>query len=499
MSLIEIETPDTRNRIGVQTESGAGVSPHADPDAREVGAPHVQDGSGSATSPALSSDRGRSGTSSVGLDAQVGNGTHPRCGAGPAIPPVTPSDIGRRDASSADPDIQTWSDTHPRRETGPAISSTPPDTIAETQLQNDPVAGGVALSPTTVPEVLAAPIKMAAQVVGLAGGAADAKSLPEGVAPLTPAGSSCPPPVMNSEPGDEAAAGHNLVEGPAGRSSKPVLRTPVLPALEGGTAIEGEEPDNYTPFPLELDLLTLRMWAATYDAASRNKMATDARFRELTNLQQHLPGADVQQKFASQQKAHARRMLFAAYQRAFPTIYGWAVNVPGLATSSDLAWLLALTGDPRVKQPYIRLETEPAGHVCCEKCGPGKHLVALEETPRTVSQLWSYCGHGAAIKRRKGMTAAEALAGGNTMAKTLSHRLAEACMKMPGGVTSTGKARKRSPYRDMYDSVRAKVEGREDWTDGHKHNHAVRLTAKAILKDLWLVQHGLTPTYGATS
>lgn len=471
MSLTEIETPDTQPSHVNQPRYGAGVSPHADPDAQDA------------------------------IVLQVNPGA------------------------------------------GPAISFTPPETRRSPNNDLNRVAGGVASTPTTGHEALAEPIENAALAVGLAGGAAAAKSLPEGVSPLTPAASSCPPPDLGTEskegsadglacssadttpadtmkPSERAvwvsadsscpppivyahtnqgsAVGHNLVEGLAVYATTPPAFSPVPPVLEGGAAIEGEIPDNYTPFTLELDLLTLRMWAATYDAASRNKMATDARFRELTNLQQHLPGADVQQKFAKQQKAHARKMLFAAYQRAFPTIHGWAVNVPGLATSSDLAWLLALTGDPRVKQPYIRLADEPAGHVCCEKCGPGKHLVALEETPRKVSELWSYCGHGAAIRRRKGMTAAEALAGGNTMAKTLAHRLAEACMKMPGGVTSTGKARKRSPYRDVYDTARAKVEGREDWSDGHKHNHAVRLTAKAILKDLWLVQHGLTPTYGAT-
>lgn len=427
MSLIEIETLSTLATPETRSLAGAGVSPHADPDAQFADGPHLSFG------------------------------------------------------------------------TGPAISSTPPDTTKATYTQDSSVAGGVALSPTTVPDQPTESTPEAAQVVGQAGGAAAAKPVPEGVSPLTPAASSCPPPIVQTCTNKGTAAGHNLAEGTAIISPEPKLETPVPPVLEGGTAIEGEEPDNYTPFPLEIDLLTLRMWAATYDAASRNKMATDARFRELTNLQQHLPGAEDQKMYAAKQKDHARKMLFAAYQRAFPTIYAWAVNVPGLATSSDLAWLLALTGDPRVKQPYIRLTDEPAGHVCCEKCGPGKHLVALEETPRKVSELWSYCGHGAAIKRRKGMTAAEALAGGNTMAKTLAHRLAEACMKMPGGTTKTGTVRKRSPYRDVYDAVRLKVEVREDWTDGHKHNHAVRLTAKAILKDLWLVQHGLTPTYGATS
>lgn len=43
-----------------------------------------------------------------------------------------------------------------------------------------------------------------------------------------------------------------------------------------------------------------------------------------------------------------------------------------------------------------------------------------------------------------------------------------------------------SPYRVVYDRRRAHTAvTRPDWTDGHSHNDAVRVAAKAILRDLW--------------
>jgi hypothetical protein len=52
--------------------------------------------------------------------------------------------------------------------------------------------------------------------------------------------------------------------------------------------------------------------------------------------------------------------------------------------------------------------------------------------------------------------------------------IAESCIK-----------RMDSPYRPVYDAARASWADR-DVKDGHKHNHALRLTAKAILKDLFV-------------
>lgn len=236
-------------------------------------------------------------------------------------------------------------------------------------------------------------------------------------------------------------------------------------------------------------LAELRLWAATYEAASKELQAAKQRFHSTDNLTQHITGGDIQADLADQAKKHARKMLFASYKRAFPAIYAWAKTVPGFASSSDLAWLLAIIGDPGVKTPHARMTAAPEGHECSTKCGAKGHLVALGTSWRTVGQLWQYCGHGAAVKRTKGMSAEDALSGGSTQAKTLVHRLAESCMKMQGGVTATGVVRQRSPYRDVYDAARLKQDGREDWSDAHKHNHALRITAKEILRDLWIVSN----------
>lgn len=110
--------------------------------------------------------------------------------------------------------------------------------------------------------------------------------------------------------------------------------------------------------------------------------------------------------------------------------------------------------------------------------------------PRTVSQLWSYCGYGDARSqvRRRGVK--------NNWNATLKMRaflIAESCMKTP-----------TSPYRAVYDEGRAKyadavhtdeckrcgpsgkpAQPGSDLSDGHKHARALRLVTKTFLRDLW--------------
>lgn len=105
--------------------------------------------------------------------------------------------------------------------------------------------------------------------------------------------------------------------------------------------------------------------------------------------------------------------------------------------------------------------------------GTDRHLVSLGMHRRRVSDLWSYCGHGDPTRRpRRGMTAEEAAGLGAPRAKTIVWLLACAQLK------STG------PYRSVYDAARAKYEER-DWTPGHRHNAALRLVGKHMLRDLW--------------
>jgi len=109
----------------------------------------------------------------------------------------------------------------------------------------------------------------------------------------------------------------------------------------------------------------------------------------------------------------------------------------------------------------------------------------------TVSKLWAYCGlhvlpDGSAP--RKGN-----LKGGGTPGDWSPYlkaiaiaRLADPCVKC-----------RQSPYRPLYDARRAHTAvTHPDWTDMHSHRDAMRVTAKAILKDLWRVSHDQLPVFG---
>jgi hypothetical protein len=109
----------------------------------------------------------------------------------------------------------------------------------------------------------------------------------------------------------------------------------------------------------------------------------------------------------------------------------------------------------------------------------------LHGRPRTVSELWAYCGlhtvegdDGArsAAKRRKGVR-------GNwsSQAKMRTYLIAESCVKQS-----------KSPYRIVYDARRANTAfDHPDWTKGHSHNDALRIMGKEILQDLWLASRDL--------
>jgi hypothetical protein len=131
----------------------------------------------------------------------------------------------------------------------------------------------------------------------------------------------------------------------------------------------------------------------------------------------------------------------------------------------------------------------------------------LHDRPRTVSELWAYCGlhvlpsghadgdpqdmsaardqtghadqplnepHsplvGVAAKRRKGQCA-----NWSTTAKMRAYLVATSCIKQTA-----------SPYRKVYDDRRAHTAiTHPEWTAGHSHNDGLRIVSKAILRDLW--------------
>ena len=129
----------------------------------------------------------------------------------------------------------------------------------------------------------------------------------------------------------------------------------------------------------------------------------------------------------------------------------WRKGAKGVG-EKQLARLLAAVGDP-----YLRGDNGQ---------------------PRTVSQLWAYCGlhtlpgedGNTAARRKKG-----AQANWSTTAKTRAYLIATSCLKQT-----------ESPYRAVYLERRERTAAtRPDWTPGHSHADGLRVASKAILKDLW--------------
>lgn len=152
-----------------------------------------------------------------------------------------------------------------------------------------------------------------------------------------------------------------------------------------------------------------------------------------------------------------------------PEIVAWQAGTIGIGEHT-LARLLGIIGHP-VHTVVHRWEGE----------GEDRTLVVVGTMERRVSDLWSYCGHGDPERRkRKGMTSEEAAQLGTPRAKMIVHQMAVYCTMQIGSATKTP-----SPYRAVYVDARMRYEER-DWTPGHRHNAALRLVGKEILRDLWL-------------
>lgn len=151
----------------------------------------------------------------------------------------------------------------------------------------------------------------------------------------------------------------------------------------------------------------------------------------------------------------------------------WVKSAHGIG-EKQAARLLAAIGDP-----YIRPELEHDDGTI----EPSR--------PRMVSELWKYAGYKPGDKRRKGVKV-----NWSTKAKTRAWLIAEKCVQ-------TGKSVDSEYYR-TYAARKAATEGRlhaepcapcgkkgtpaevgTPWRDGHRHQDALRIVAKAVLRDLW--------------
>lgn len=162
-----------------------------------------------------------------------------------------------------------------------------------------------------------------------------------------------------------------------------------------------------------------------------------------------------------------------------PFVSTW-LETPGIGDRT-LARLLGEIGHPIVAFPSHWEEGD--GDAGEDK----KILVPDDPFVRRVSDLWAYTGHGDPERKRKiGIDQEEALALGNPRAKSLVYLMAENCKRLNGGTTSTGKSRKFSPYRNVYDAKQEHYKvARPEWTPGHRQQSCLRIVGKEILRDLY--------------
>jgi hypothetical protein len=152
-------------------------------------------------------------------------------------------------------------------------------------------------------------------------------------------------------------------------------------------------------------------------------------------------------------------------------LYAFTASVRGVG-DKQVARLLAAIGDP--------------------------HWHNAEDRPRTVSELWAYCGFRPGQRRQRGVKS-----NWSQDAKMRAYLIAESCIKQldktcpvdPETKTATHTQEQPgwlvrecrcSPYRKVYDARKLHTRTTQpDWTDLHRHNDALRKAAKTLLMDLW--------------
>lgn len=162
--------------------------------------------------------------------------------------------------------------------------------------------------------------------------------------------------------------------------------------------------------------------------------------------------------------------------------FGLTEAHPAVAAQAALAEGVARLEHQAVLELQRRMRKHPLGPWGKAQRGIGEKQLArllavigdpywntAADRPRTVSALWAYAGYRPGAKRQKGQRC-----NWSTEAKTRAYLIAESCMKAGG------------PYRDVYDRRRGHTAAvHPEWTDGHSHTDALRIAAKAILRDLW--------------
>lgn len=236
----------------------------------------------------------------------------------------------------------------------------------------------------------------------------------------------------------------------------------------------------------------LALAADVLDDAEHTRIANENRLRQLTRTATDSDGQDrgfgldeshpdvarlAELVKMLRQIEHQAGLNLQRLMRQHP-LGPWVKAQRGIGEKQG-ARLLAVIGDPYVN--------EQSGEI------------------RTVSQLWSYCGHGDPNRKvRKGMTQAELFTLGNPVAKSRTWLISCAILKSQGPLSSVYYDRKAITEGRVHatDCRRCGPSGHpalagSPWSDAHRHADALRVTGKTVLRGLWLEAKRLHE--GATS
>lgn len=195
---------------------------------------------------------------------------------------------------------------------------------------------------------------------------------------------------------------------------------------------------------------------------------------------------------------HGAELNLKRAMRAHP-LGAWVASRIGVG-EKQAARLLAAVGDPYWNTLHNRprtfselrafsgLHPVPAAGVHAspgDQPPPDTTPTSQDALPTAASSGSSFApGSHVAARRRKGQQA-----NWSSDAKMRAYLIAESCIKQKA----------RSPFRVFYDDRRARTAvTHPDWTPGHSHNDAMRITAQEVLKDLWRAARDIhtTPTPG---
>lgn len=277
--------------------------------------------------------------------------------------------------------------------------------------------------------------------------------------------------------GDTSA--RNQLPGSANGDTQPMLIAPVREQTEDGSAATSAQTQTIDPASLADPFLALA--ADVLDDAEKTRISNENRLRQLTRSEADSDGEergfgldlshpDVARLAALvdalKQIEHQAGLNLSRLLRQHP-LGPWMKAQKGIGEKQG-ARLLAVIGDP-----YINGQTGE---------------------PRTVSQLWAYCGHGDPTRRKfKGMTQADLFTLGSPVAKSRLWLISCAVLKAQGPLSSVYYDRKAATVGREHarDCVRCGPSGKpalagSPWSDAHRHADALRVTGKHILRDLWL-------------